>query len=83
MAPCAQALWQPFCRRHELNSAYDEAHFTYDSDAHAMEAFPEDYCVLAPLTIRSALYPLIGKRVHGPIGSAVDIAAIAMPTCDR
>lgn len=29
-----------------------------------------------PLTIRSALYPLIGKRVHGPIGHTVDIAAL-------
>lgn len=29
-----------------------------------------------PLTIRSALYPLIGERIHGPIGNAVDIAAV-------
>src|SRR5699024_1942899 len=29
-----------------------------------------------PLAIRSALYPLIGKRIHGPIGDAVDIAAL-------
>jgi choline/glycine/proline betaine transport protein len=29
-----------------------------------------------PLTIRSALYPLIGKRIHGPIGHAVDIFAV-------
>ncbi len=29
-----------------------------------------------PLTIRSALYPLIGERVHGPIGHAVDIFAV-------
>lgn len=29
-----------------------------------------------PLAIRSALYPLIGKRVKGPIGHAVDSAAI-------
>lgn len=29
-----------------------------------------------PLTIRSALYPLIGKRVNGPIGHTVDIAAV-------
>jgi choline/glycine/proline betaine transport protein len=28
-----------------------------------------------PLAIRSALYPLIGKRVHGRAGHAVDIAA--------
>jgi len=29
-----------------------------------------------PLTIRSALYPLIGKRINGPIGHAVDIFAV-------
>lgn len=29
-----------------------------------------------PLTIRSALYPLIGKRIYGPIGHAVDIFAV-------
>lgn len=29
-----------------------------------------------PLTLRSALYPLIGERVHGPIGHAVDVFAI-------
>jgi choline/glycine/proline betaine transport protein len=29
-----------------------------------------------PLTIRSALYPLIGARIHGPIGHAVDIFAV-------
>src|SRR5690625_4836889 len=29
-----------------------------------------------PLSIRSALYPLIGKRIYGPIGHAVDIFAI-------
>ncbi|MCG5526391.1 choline BCCT transporter BetT [Ectothiorhodospira haloalkaliphila] len=29
-----------------------------------------------PLTIRSALYPLIGKRIYGPIGHSVDIAAV-------
>ncbi|MER7116537.1 choline BCCT transporter BetT [Saccharomonospora azurea] len=28
-----------------------------------------------PLAIRSALYPLIGKRIHGRAGHAVDIAA--------
>lgn len=28
-----------------------------------------------PLTLRSALYTLLGKRVHGPIGHSVDIAA--------
>ncbi|MCQ6498177.1 BCCT family transporter, partial [Vibrio parahaemolyticus] len=26
--------------------------------------------------LRSALYPLIGERIHGPIGHAVDIFAI-------
>ncbi|PSJ36621.1 choline transporter [Zobellella taiwanensis] len=29
-----------------------------------------------PLTIRSALYPILGKRIHGPIGHAVDLLAI-------
>lgn len=29
-----------------------------------------------PLTLRSALYPLIGERIHGPIGHAVDSFAI-------
>jgi len=29
-----------------------------------------------PLTLRSALYPIIGDRIHGPIGHAVDIFAV-------
>ena len=29
-----------------------------------------------PLAIRSALYPIIGKRIHGPVGNAVDLAAV-------
>jgi choline/glycine/proline betaine transport protein len=29
-----------------------------------------------PLSIRSALYPIFGKRIYGPIGDAVDIAAV-------
>lgn len=29
-----------------------------------------------PLTLRSALYPLIGDRIYGPVGDAVDIFAI-------
>ena len=29
-----------------------------------------------PLTIRSALYPLIGNRIHGPIGHIVDVLAV-------
>lgn len=29
-----------------------------------------------PLAVRSALYPLIGERIHGPIGHAVDIFAV-------
>ena len=29
-----------------------------------------------PLSIRSALYPIFGKKIHGPIGDVVDIAAI-------
>src|SRR6056297_219582 len=30
----------------------------------------------SPLSIRSALYPLIGERIHGPIGHTVDVFAI-------
>ena len=29
-----------------------------------------------PLTIRSSLYPLIGEKIYGPIGSAVDVFAV-------
>lgn len=29
-----------------------------------------------PLTLRSALYPMIGERIYGPIGHAVDIFAV-------
>lgn len=29
-----------------------------------------------PLTIRSALYPLIGERIYGPVGHVVDIFAV-------
>ena len=29
-----------------------------------------------PLSMRSALYPIIGERIHGPIGHVVDIFAI-------
>ncbi|SEL04173.1 choline/glycine/proline betaine transport protein [Atopomonas hussainii] len=29
-----------------------------------------------PLTLRSALYPLIGERIYGPIGHAVDVFAV-------
>jgi choline/glycine/proline betaine transport protein len=29
-----------------------------------------------PLSVRSALYPLIGNRIYGPIGHAVDIFAV-------
>ncbi|WP_346837246.1 choline BCCT transporter BetT [Microbulbifer sp. SAOS-129_SWC] len=34
-----------------------------------------------PLTLRSALYPLIGERIHGPIGNAVDVFAIVSTVC--
>ena len=34
------------------------------------------YRLHMPLAIRSALYPLIGRRIHGPVGDAVDIAAV-------
>jgi len=29
-----------------------------------------------PLTVRSALYPILGNRIYGPIGHAVDLLAI-------
>ena len=29
-----------------------------------------------PLTVRSAFYPLIGERIHGPIGQAIDVFAV-------
>ncbi|MGG7604025.1 BCCT family transporter [Massilia sp. BKSP1R2A-1] len=29
-----------------------------------------------PLTLRSSLFPLIGNRIHGPIGHAIDIFAV-------
>ncbi|MBA4805454.1 MAG: BCCT family transporter [Brevundimonas sp.] len=29
-----------------------------------------------PLTLRSGLFPLLGRRIHGPLGDAVDIFAI-------
>ncbi|MFZ3205398.1 MAG: BCCT family transporter [Pseudomonas sp.] len=31
-----------------------------------------------PLSMRSILYPLIGKRIYGPIGHTVDILAVAI-----
>ncbi|PPK98350.1 choline/glycine/proline betaine transport protein [Kineococcus xinjiangensis] len=34
------------------------------------------YRMNMPLAIRSALYPIFGKRVHGPIGHGVDMAAV-------
>ncbi|GAA5524801.1 glycine betaine transporter [Microbulbifer aestuariivivens] len=34
-----------------------------------------------PLTLRSALYPMIGERVHGPLGHAVDVFAIVSTVC--
>ncbi len=33
-----------------------------------------------PLTLRSALYPLIGERIYGPIGTAVDVFAVVGTT---
>ncbi|WP_295801461.1 choline BCCT transporter BetT [uncultured Microbulbifer sp.] len=34
-----------------------------------------------PLTLRSALYPMIGDRIYGPIGHAVDVFAIVGTVC--
>ncbi len=33
-----------------------------------------------PLTLRSALYPLVGERIYGPLGTAVDVFAILSTT---
>ena len=33
-----------------------------------------------PLTLRSALYPLVGDRIYGPLGTAVDVFAILSTT---
>ncbi len=33
-----------------------------------------------PLTLRSALYPLFGERIYGPLGTAVDVFAILSTT---
>lgn len=34
-----------------------------------------------PLTMRSAFYPLIGERIYGPIGAAIDVFAILCTAC--
>ena len=34
-----------------------------------------------PLTLRSAFYPLIGERIYGPAGAAVDVFAVICTTC--
>lgn len=34
------------------------------------------YRMNLPLSIRSALYPIFGKRIHGPLGHGVDLAAV-------
>lgn len=34
-----------------------------------------------PLTIRSAFYPLLGDRIHGPVGHAIDVFAIVGTLC--
>ena len=34
-----------------------------------------------PLTMRSAFYPLIGERIYGPIGAAIDVFAIICTAC--
>lgn len=33
-----------------------------------------------PLTLRSALYPIVGERIYGPLGTAVDVFAILSTT---
>jgi choline/glycine/proline betaine transport protein len=34
-----------------------------------------------PLTVRSAFYPLIGERIYGPVGAAIDVFAIVCTAC--
>ena len=34
------------------------------------------YRMNLPLSIRSALYPIFGNRIHGPLGHGVDLAAV-------
>lgn len=34
-----------------------------------------------PLTMRSAFYPLIGERIYGPVGAAIDVFAIVCTAC--
>ena len=34
-----------------------------------------------PLTMRSAFYPLIGERIYGRIGAAIDVFAVVCTTC--
>ncbi|MFT7547152.1 MAG: choline/glycine/proline betaine transport protein [Candidatus Azotimanducaceae bacterium] len=34
-----------------------------------------------PLTMRSSLYPLIGDRIYGPMGAAIDVFAILGTVC--
>jgi choline/glycine/proline betaine transport protein len=34
-----------------------------------------------PLTMRSAFYPLIGERIYGPAGAAIDVFAIICTAC--
>jgi len=34
-----------------------------------------------PLTLRSAFYPLVGERIYGPVGAAVDVFAVICTTC--
>ena len=34
-----------------------------------------------PLTLRSAFYPLVGERIYGSFGAAIDVFAIVCTTC--
>ena len=49
---------------------------TPETVAAAKEAMRLTYRHGLPLTLRSALYPIIGDRIYGPIGHAVDIFAV-------
>lgn len=83
--PVQQYLAPPEVEPESLQAAKDSvvwALFHYGITGWAMYALMGmafgyyAYRLNMPLAIRSALYPLLGKRIHGPVGDAVDIAAV-------
>ena len=78
-ALCRAAGWQPLT---DLPSR--RCRLPFSTGAFTSGPFTAWWLILAyfayrhglPLTMRSALYPLIGERIYGPIGHVVDIFAI-------